>query len=138
MNNTDMKKLQLQKLINKENGINYHRNVDLSGYTVYRGDSFISFRFVEIKGFTTVIIDYIYVTNKNDLLKLFSWCLNFWSGNAAKFIYYKEHKRKSNVVKKYLPLLGFKTQDATYTKWKHDWTSTNGYDESEIIESFIN
>jgi len=130
------KKIELQKLIDLEHGINYHRNVNLSGYTIYRDKSFISFRFVEINNINTVVIEYIYVTNKTSLIKLLSWCINFWTGNAVKFIYYKEHLRKSNVVEKYLPLLGFEKYRSTANGWKHEWTSTNGFPESDILEVY--
>ena len=42
-----LKKVELQKLINDENGTNYHRNVKLNGYVIYRGDSFIAFRLMD-------------------------------------------------------------------------------------------
>ena len=115
-------KIDLQKKIDKEHGINYHRNVDLANsYTVYRNSSFISFKFVEINGINTVEISYIYITDKTSLVKLITWCINFWSGNAVKYIYYKEHVKKSNVVE---------------NGWKHEWTSTNGYKESNILEMY--
>ncbi len=129
-------KIELQKLINSENGINYHRNVNLNGYTVYRGKSFISFRLLNINNKEVVIIDYMFMTSKKDLLQLLSWCVNFWSGNAVKYIYYKEHHKKSNIAEKCLPSLGFHVQQSTYDNWKYEWTSTNGFDENEIIEAF--
>lgn len=134
----NLQKRELQRLINDENGINYHKNVNLNGYTVYRQSSFISFHFVEINNIQTVIIDYIYVTNKNSFIKLFSWCINFFAGNNVKFIYLKEHKRASNVVKKYLSEAGFTVAEGKNTKpWKYVWTSTNGFAEDEILEAFI-
>jgi hypothetical protein len=130
-------KIDLQKKIDKEHGINYHRNVDLSNsYTVSRNNSFISFKFVEINGINTVEISYIYITDKTSLLKLITWCINFWSGNAVKYIYYKEHVKKSNVVEKFLKPLGFNVEYRDYNGWKHEWTSTNGYKESNILEMY--
>ena len=85
-----MKKIELQKVINSENGINYHRNINLSGYTIYRDKSFISFRLMTVKEKQICVIDYIFITSKKDLIQLLSWCINFWSGNAVKYIYYKE------------------------------------------------
>ena len=131
-----MKKIELQKIINAENGINYHRNVNLSGYTVYRDKSFISFRIMTVKTKQIVVIDYIFITSKKDLIQLFSWCINFWSGNAVKYIYYKEHHRNANIVEKCLPALGLTVQRSQCEKWKHTWTSTNGYDENDIIEAY--
>ncbi len=131
-----MKKLELQKVINSENGINYHRNINLSGYTAYRDKSFISFRLMTVKEKQICVIDYIFITSKKDLIQLLSWCINFWSGNAVKYIYYKEHHRKANVIQKVLPALGFKVCNSTYDNWKHDWKSTNGFDESDIIEAY--
>ena len=130
-------KIDLQKKIDKEHVINYHRNVDLANsYTVYRNSSFISFKFVEINGINTVEISYIYITDKTSLVKLITWCINFWSGNAVKYIYYKEHVKKSNVVEKFLKPLGFKVEYRDYNGWKHEWTSTNGYKESNILEMY--
>ena len=131
-----LQKIELQKLINSENGINYHRNVNLSGYTVYRDKSFISFRIMTVNNKEVVIIDYMFITSKKDLMQLLSWFINFWSGNAVKYIYYKEHHKKSNVAEKCLPTLGFTVQNTTYKKWKHDWKSTNGYEEFDVIEAY--
>lgn len=135
----DMKKFELQKLINEEHGINFHKNINLSGYVVYRKESFIVFHFVEVNGINTVVIDYIYITGKTDLLKLLSFCINFWSGNTCKFIYYKEHKRQANYVKKYFSTLGFEIMEseADDDTWKYEWTSTNGFKENEILEAYV-
>ena len=81
----------------------------------------------------TVVIDYIYVTSKTDFVQLISWCVNFWTGNAVKYVYYKEHRRKSNVVKT-LKSLGFQVNNIKYNNWKHEWTSTNGFAEDDVIE----
>lgn len=134
---SNLKRADIKKMIDTENGIDYSRNINLSGYTVYRGNSFISFRIFEMNGVNVVKIDYIYVTNKKSLIKLLGWCINFWSGNCIKAIYYQEHKRSANYVEKYLPLLGFDVIESKRTNWKHDWTSTNGFAESEVIEAFI-
>ena len=131
-----MKKIELQKVINSENGINYHRNINLSGYTIYRDKSFISFRLMKKKQKQICVIDYMFITSKKDLIQLLSWCINFWSGNAVKYIYYKEHHRKANVIEKALPTLGFHVCNSSYNNWKHDWKSTNGYEESDIIEAY--
>lgn len=130
-----VKKLEMQQLINDENGENYHRNINLNGYTVYRDKSFISFRILSVKNKPIVVIDYIYITNKKDLVQLLSWCINFWSGNSVRYIYYKEHKRKSNIIKS-LSSLGFTVSETTCNKWKHQWKSTNGFSESAVIEAF--
>lgn len=76
----NVQKKALERQINSEHGINYHRNINLSGFTVYRQSSFISFHFVEVNGINTVVIDYVYVTNKTAFIKLFSWCINFFCG----------------------------------------------------------
>jgi len=131
----DYDKVKLQRLINDENGTNYHRNVPLDGYTVTLGDAFISFAFREINGFTTVIIHYIYVTKKEDLISLLGYCTNMWSGCGTKMIYFREHKRKSNIIKTFSHL-GFDVHPVTKGSWKHNWVSTNGYSESDCIEAF--
>lgn len=135
-----LKKSDMQNLIDKEHGKNYHRNIDLSGYTVYRGDSFITFRFVTIgsNNRTVVYVDYIYVTDKKNLIKLMAWCINFWTGNGAQCIYYRSHKRKANYVEKSFPSLDFHVTEKNKQKeWKYKWTSTNGYSENNIIEAFV-
>lgn len=129
----ELKKVELQRLINDENGINYHKNVKLNGYVIYRGNSFMAFRLMEVNNMPTVVIDYIYVTSKTDFVQLISWCVNFWTGNAVKYVYYKEHRRKSNVVKT-LKALGFQVNNIKYNNWKHEWTSTNGFAEDDVIE----
>lgn len=131
------KRLELRKRINDENGINFHRNVNLSGYIIYRRDSFIAFHFKTINGITGVVIDYIAVVNKTDLIKLLSFCINFWAGSNTKFIYLREHVRASNIVEKYFKTLGFDIMKSDNATWKHTWTSTNGYSEGEIIEAFL-
>lgn len=134
----NLQKKELERRINDEHGINYHKNINLSGYTVYRQSSFITFHFVEINNVNTVVVDYVYVTNKTSFIKLFSWCINFFAGNNVKFIYLKEHKRQSNVVKKYLETVGFTvTESKNSHAWQHAWTSTNGFNEDEIIEAYI-
>lgn len=133
MNNYD--KVKFQRLINDEHGTNYYRNIPLNGYTVTLNDSFISFNFKEINGYNIAIIHYMYVTNKDDLLSLLSYCINLWVGYEVKMIYYREHRRKSNVVQTFKHL-GFDVHDISVTKWVHDWISTNGFKESDCIEAF--
>lgn len=132
------KKKEMQRLINDENGINYHRNVDLSGYTFYKGKSFISFKLVEVNGTNVCLIKYIYLTSKNDLIKLLSFCINFWAGNRVKFIYLLEHMRKANYVKNYFSTLGFTIIEKNKPgAFKYHYTSTNGYDENDILEAYL-
>ena len=136
----DMKKSDMQKIIDNEHGVDFHRNIDLSGYTVYRGDSFITFRFVTLgeNNRVCVYIDYIFVTDKTSLIKLFSWCMNFWAGNGAKCLYYNAHKKKANYVEKTFPTLDFKViERERKTPWKHEWKSKNGYKENQVIEAFV-
>lgn len=132
------KKKEMQKLIDAENGINYHRNVDLSGYTFYKGKSFISFKLVEVNNTTVCLIKYIYLINKNDLIKLLSFCINFWAGNQVKFIYLMEHKRKPTYVKNYFSILGFKLNEQNKPNaFKYHFESTNGFDENDILEAYL-
>ncbi len=133
MNSYDRKRLTT--LINDENGINYHRNVPLDGFTVTLGDSFISFAFREINGITTALIHYIYVTKKEDFISLLGYCVNMWKGQDVKMIYYREHHRKSNIIKT-LSHLGLNVQNTEKKSWPHKWTSTNGFAESDCIEAF--
>ncbi len=132
----DMKKLDLQRLINSEHGIDYHRNINLGGYTFYLGDSFISFEIIDVEGKNIVRIDYIYVTDANALITLLGHAVQLWVGNDVVFLYYQEHLRNSNVDVKLLESLGLKiiTNDY-YQGWKHNWKSTNGYPESRILEA---
>ena len=133
MNNYD--KVKIQNLINDENGTNYHRNVPLDGYTITLGDAFISFGFREVNGFNIAIIHYIYVTKSSDLVSLLSFCVNMWSGYGVKMIYYREHKRRSNIIKNFKHL-GFDVHDSKATNWSHAWISTNGYPEYACTEAF--
>ena len=97
MNSYD--KNRLKQLISNENGTNYHKNVPLDGFTVTFGNAFISFSFKEINNITVAVITYIYVTNKTELVTLLGYCTNIWQGYGAKMIWYREHRRKSNIVK---------------------------------------
>ena len=129
-------KVKIQKCINNENGTNYHRNIPLDGYTITLGDAFISFSFKEVNGINTVIIHYLFVTKKDDLITLLAYCTNIWSGNCVKMIYYSEHHRKSNIIKTFKHL-GFEVVDYEKDSWKYDWESTNGYAENDCIEAFV-
>lgn len=135
-NNKNLHKLELQKLINHENGINFHKNVNLSGWIYTKGESFISFSLMEINNREICVIDYIYITNKNALIQLMAQCINFWRGHNVKYIYYREHHRTSNVAEKILPTLGFSLNKRKDYVWKHDWTSTNGFAEEDVLEAF--
>ena len=132
---TNYDKAKLQRQISDENGTNYHRNVPLDGFTITYDDSFISFSFKEINGITVVVIAYMYITNKKALLALLGYCINVWNGYGAKMIWYREHKRKSNVVQ-LLKHLDFIVTSTKKTDWKHKWISTNGYTESDCWEVF--
>ena len=132
------KKLEIKKLMDGENGPGFERNIDLSGYTFYRGGSFITFKLVEVNNIQTVVIKYIYIVNKKDLLKLISFCINFWAGNNVKYIYFLEHARKENYCKEYLKELGFNfLEEERKNVWKHDFKSTNGYKMNEIREYYL-
>ena len=133
---SNIQKLEMQKLINEENGINFHKNIDLSGYTFYRGvDNFISFKLIEVNNIQVAKINYIYVTSKKNLIKLLSLCINFWSGNAVKYIYFVEHLRSANYCQKYLKTLGFNIlEEERDNFWEYEYKSTNGYKENEIRE----
>lgn len=127
-------KARLQRLISDEHGENYHKNVPLDGFTITLDDSFISFSFKKIEEVTVVVISYIYVTSKNDFINLMGFCIKMWAGYGAKMIYYKEHKRKSNITK-FLKYIDFDITPVKKTKWKHKWTSSNGYKEEDCIEA---
>lgn len=132
------KKDELRKLIDDENGPKFSRNIDLDGWIFYRRDSFISFKIVNVNNINTVVIQYIYIVNKNDLIKLLSQCINFWTSNDAKFIYFLEHARDANYCKKYLSLLDFNiVEENRPGVWKHDYKSTNGYGRDDIREYYI-
>lgn len=133
MNNYD--KVKLQRLINDENGTDYHKNIPLDGFTITLGDAFISFGFREINGFTISVVHYIYVTKKEELMSLLSYCINMWAGYGVKMIYYREHRRKSNIVKTFSHL-GFDVHNTKVHNWPHNWVSTNGYAESDCIEAY--
>ena len=96
---TNYNRAKLQTLISDENGPNYHKNVPLDGFTITLGVSFISFSFKEINGITVAVVTYMYITDKNAFINLLGYCIKIWSGYGVKMIYYKEHRRKSNIIK---------------------------------------
>ena len=134
----DSKKLEMQRLIDNENGINFHRNIDLSGYCFYRGKSFISFKIENINNTNVAVIKYIYLTSKKDLIKLLSFCINFWAGSTVKFLYFLEHSRDANYCKKYFSTIGFQILEENRPGvFKKEYQSTNGYDKDDIREYYL-
>lgn len=133
----ESKKIEMVKLIDNEHGKGYSKNVNLDGYTIYRNSSFITFRVVTVNGHNVAVIEYVYVTNKNDLIKLLSFAVNFFVGKDVAYIYYKQHKRPANYVEKYFPLLDFEVQDFINKHWKYMWKSNNKYREEETIEVYL-
>lgn len=132
------KKEKFRQNIDAENGINFNKNINLNGYCFYKGDSFIAFNFEEISGVTVCKINYVYLVNKNDLIKLLSFCINFWAGNACKFIFFMEHARPANYCEKYLSTLGFTVDKLKKPNaFKHPFKSTNGFAEDEVIEYYL-
>lgn len=132
---TNYNRAKLQTLISDENGPNYHKNVPLDGFTITLGVSFISFSFKEINGITVAVVTYMYITDKNAFINLLGYCIKIWSGYGVKMIYYKEHRRKSNIIK-FLKYLDFDVKSTKTKKWKYIWKSTNGYKEEDCIEAY--
>lgn len=132
---TNYNRAKLQTLISDENGPNYHKNVPLDGFTITLGVSFISFSFKEINGVTVAVVTYMYITDKNAFINLLGYCIKIWSGYGVKMIYYKEHRRKSNIIK-FLKYLDFDVKSTKTKKWKYIWKSTNGYKEEDCIEAY--
>lgn len=132
---TNYNRAKLQTLISDENGPNYHKNVPLDGFTITLGVSFISFSFKEINGVTVAVVTYMYITDKNAFINLLGYCIKIWSGYGVKMIYYKEHRRKSNIIK-FLKYLDFDVKSTKTKKWKYIWKSTNGYKEDDCIEAY--
>jgi len=132
-----MDRNDLRKIIEDEHGINYSKNVDVSGFVYYMGNSFIAFDLLELHGVMVARINYMFFENKEDMSNLIAWSIKLWKGYDVKMLYYKEHKRKANVDVKLLESWGLKkVENKRYNKWKHNWTSTNGFKESNIIEMF--
>lgn len=132
---TNYNRAKLQTLISDENGPNYHKNVPLDGFTITLGVSFISFSFKEINGITVAVVTYMYITDKNAFINLLGYCIKIWSGYGVKMIYYKEHRRKSNIIK-FLKYLDFDVKSTKTKKWKYIWKSTNGYKEEDCVEAY--
>ena len=135
MDRLDLQKVELQKIINGEHGINYHRNINLSGWTFQKGDSFLSFRIMDVNDVSVCVIEYIYITCKEDLLQLFARSIDFWRGNNVRYVYYKAHRCEQNVAETILPTLGFHVSNLKNYKWPHEWKSTNGFKETDVIEA---
>lgn len=132
---TTYDKAKIKALIDDEHGQHYCRNIPLDGFTITLSDAFISFCFREIDSSVIAVISYIYVTSKEDLISLLGYCINLWSGYNVKMIYYREHKRKSNIIK-LLKYLDFDVTSIKKNNWKYKWTSTNGFKEDDCIEAF--
>lgn len=132
---TKYDKTQLQSIINSENGIDYHKNVPLDGFIIFYGQSFVSFSFREVGQKTVAFVSYMYLLNYEDAIKLLGYCISVWQGYCVKAVYFMEHRRKSNIIKKLGPL-GFEIHDITKENWKYNWVSTNGFVESDCIEAY--
>ena len=135
MSNEAFDRNKLKDYIDDENGIQYHKNIPLDGFVITYGESFITFSYREINGFNVAIINYIYVLNKEAFYQLMAFCINMWVGYDVKMVYYREHRRKANVVKS-LSTMDFVVTNVKKNSWKHPWVSTNGYLESDCIEVF--
>lgn len=132
------KKAHMCKIIDSENGEGFHKNVDLSGYTFYKDESFISFKIMSVEGVKIVYIKYIYATSREALVSLMAYCVNFWAGNQIKFIYYLEHKRKSAYSMKFLSKLGFKiVEEKRPGIWKHDYLPLEPNNKEVVFEATI-
>lgn len=132
--------MKMIELIDKENGEGFHKNIDLSGYNFFKGNSFISFKISKVEGVNIANIRYIYSDKKEDLLKVLAYCCNFWVGNKVKFIYYKE-KDKAKYATKALNNLGFKiVDDVNNIQWKHSFNCNihnNGECNCKINEAYV-
>lgn len=132
------KKLELQALIDEENGLGFHKNIDLSGYTFYKGSSFISFKFYDYNGINICKVCYIYITSQKDFIKLLSFAVDFWAGNNVKFIYFLEHVREANYCKKFLKTIGFTLNEIEDKKiFKHIYVPKIKKDMYRAIEYYI-
>lgn len=133
------KKIIMEK-IDSENGKDFYKNLDLKGcYNFYKNESFISFRVCKVEGIDMVNIKYLYAENKEDLMSILAYCVNFWTGIKIKFIYYKEKEKKPYVVKA-LKNLGFKVVESDKPEqWKHKFECIKGEDpcNCKTIEAFI-
>lgn len=128
-------KKNLQEYMDSEHGINYHKNVPLDGFVLTYGESFISFGIENVNGTFVAVLHYMYFLNSDAFYKLLSESINIWKGYEVKMIYGREHKRKSDVMK-YLTTLDLVVVPTIKEKWKHEWTSTNGFKESDCLEVF--
>lgn len=133
------RKIRMKVQIDNEHGESFSKNIDLSGWVFYKEEDFISFKLVTVKGCQVVLITYVYITNKQNLIKLLNSCIDFWQGNDVKFIYFLEHRRIPNYVQKGFHQLGF-TEIEEYRAnqvWTYDFDSTNGFRNNDIIEYYI-
>ena len=114
-------KEKMKDLIDSENGKGFSKNIDLSGYSFFKNNSFISFRITKVQGVNIVHIKYFYAENKEELISILAYASNFWMGYNIKFIYYKEKKKKPYVTKIFKNL-GFKVnEDPELPDWKHSF-----------------
>jgi hypothetical protein len=130
---------ELEKLINDENGINFHRNIDLDrSWVIKFEDSFIAYKLTRVNGKSIAQIVYSYFVSKKDTIKLLAWCGQHWNTENVQYVYGLEHQRKANAMKKYLKALGFKCiSENRPDVWDYKYISTNGYHEDDINEYFL-
>ena len=103
----ELERMKLGKTIISEHGEGYQRNVNVRGCVLKLGDDFLIYHLEKVNGIKCGIIDYMFFTS-SDGLELFAMMCNILSV-----------KERHN-----------------YDKWKHKWTSSNGFPENEIIEAF--
>ena len=113
-----MNKSRMHELIDSEHGEGFHKNIDLSGYNFYKGDSFISFKILRIKGHNVALVKYIYATKYSELVSLLCFASNYWIAKDVKLIYYKERSKHKYAVEK-LQELGFvvKELEVEFSEW---------------------
>ena len=123
------------RVIDSEHGEGYRRNINVRGYILRQGDDFIIFHYEKVESIKVGVIDYLFLTSNSTALTLFGYLCNNFVGECVQYVYFKEHKRTANYAEKFLEKLGLEVKENKKAKWKHKWTSTNGYPENEVFEA---
>jgi hypothetical protein len=132
----ELERMKLGKTIISEHGEGYQRNVNVRGCVLKLGDDFLIYHLEKVNGIKCGIIDYMFFTS-SDGLELFAMMCNIFCSECVRYVYFKEHKKVGNYAELFLKEIGLSVKERhNYDKWKHKWTSSNGFPENEIIEAF--
>ena len=133
-------KQEMKDIIDIENGDGFHRNVDLNGFNFIKNRTFSCFKIYRLMNVNSVIISYIHMESKAELMSLLAYSTNFWMGKRVKFIYFMQKENSySKELFSELRKLGFKVMTRDHLpddfKYSYDCLEDSFECECQIYEA---